>query len=610
MGKKAGKKWTILVSVTAVLVVGGSLASYFVFAKAKSASTTTFRKVTAQAGSISTSVTGSGSVSDSTQFSLTAANAGTVDSLPIKQGDTIKAGQTIAHINSMASVQTVQQKQNQLASAQTDLAQAKEQLGSLNVTAPVAGKVKSLIASDGDSLSNIKPLGNLAVISTSRSMIVSFTPSQSIKSGQAVTVTASGKTYAGIISSASAFSGMQGGQQNGNSGSTVAVIASDDPEVDDTATVKLNGTVIGSGSLQLPKSIAISNTGNGTIAHVDVCENEMVSKNQTLFVLGSDSVQQQIESKEAAVTSAQNDLNDAKSSAAKDTITSPINGIVAELDVKNGDSVTGGSTVAVIIDPTTMQTVTSVDELDIAKVKVGQKAVVSLSAIPDKTFSGTVTQVDPIGSSSNGVATYSVTVAITNSANVKIGMTTNVEIITESKENTVVVSSGAILMKNGTKGYVLPASTLFDSSGKSIHLDDVNTAELVRQYGKEVTIGLATTDQDEIVSGVSAGDQLAVPVTVNSEAVKSLSNQSTSNNATYGFSGKSGNYSGMGGNFSGMGGSGRRTAAGGTGNTVTGGSTNNGAGNSTTSAAGRSTNNGAGNSTTSAAGRSTQNAAG
>ncbi len=603
MGKKAGKKWTILVSVTAVLVVGGSLASYFVFAKAKSASTTTFRKVTAQAGSISTSVTGSGSVSDSTQFSLTAANAGTVDSLPIKQGDTIKAGQTIAHINSMASVQTVQQKQNQLASAQTDLAQAKEQLDSLYVTAPVAGKVKSLIASDGDSLSNIKPLGNLAVISTSRSMIVSFTPSQSIKSGQAVTVTASGKTYAGIISSASAFSGMQGGQQNGNSGSTVAVIASDDPEVDDTATVKLNGTVIGSGSLQLPKSIAISNTGNGTIAHVDVCENEMVSKNQTLFVLGSDSVQQQIESKEAAVTSAQNDLNDAKSSAAKDTITSPINGIVAELDVKNGDSVTGGSTVAVIIDPTTMQTVTSVDELDISKVKVGQKAVVSLSAIPDKTFSGTVTQVDPIGSSSNGVATYSVTVAITNPANVKIGMTTNVEIITESKENTVVVSSGAILMKNGTKGYVLPASTLFDSSGKSIHLDDVNTAELVRQYGKEVTIGLATTDQDEIVSGVSAGDQLAVPVTVNSEAVKSLSNQSTSNNATYGFSGKSGNYSGMGG-------SGRRTAAGGTGNTVTGGSTNNGAGNSTTSAAGRSTNNGAGNSTTSAAGRSTQNAAG
>ncbi len=603
MGKKKGKKWTILVSVTAVLVVGGSLASYFVFAKAKSASTTTFRKVTAQAGSISTSVTGSGSVSDSSQLSLTAVNAGTVDSLPVKQGDTVKAGQTIAHINSTASVQTVEQKQNQLMSAQTDLVQAKEQLDSLYVTAPVAGKVKSLIASDGDSLSNIKPLGNLAVISTSRSMTVSFTPSQSVKSGQAVTVTASGKTYAGTISSASAFSGMQGGQQNGNSGSTVAVIASDDPEVDDTATVKLNGTVIGSGSLQLPKSIAISNMGSGTIARVDVCENEMVDKNQTLFVLGSDSVQQQIESKEAVVTSAQNDLNDAKNSAAKDTITSPINGIVAELDVKNGDSVTGGSTVAVIIDPTTMQTVTSVDELDISKVKVGQKAVVSLSAIPDKTFSGTVTQVDPIGSSSNGVATYSVTVAITNPANVKIGMTTNVEIVTESKENTVVVSSGAVLMKDGTKGYVLPASTLFDSSGKSIHLDDVNTAELVRQYGKEVTIGLSTTDQDEIVSGVSAGDQLAVPVTVNSEAVKSLSNQNTSNNATYGFSGKSGN-------FSGMGGSGRRTAAGGTGNTVTGGSTNNGVGNSTASAAGRSTNNGAGNSTASAAGRSTQNATG
>lgn len=580
MGKKKPKKWAVIASITAVLVVGGTITGYMAFAKSKVSSVTTFRKITAQTGSISTSVSGSGSVSDASQLSLTAADAGTMDSVSVKQGDTVKAGQTIAHISSTVSAQEVQQKQNQLTNAQNDLTQAKQQLDSLNIKSPVDGKVKSLIASAGDSLSTIKPLGDLAVISMSRSMTVSFNPSQSVKSGQAVTVTASGKTYTGTVSSAAP--GTQSGQQNGGSGSMTVVVNSDDPAVGDTAVVKLNGTVIGSGKLQPEKYVSISNMGSGTVSQVDVSENEMVQKNQTLFVLSSDSVQQQIVSKEDAVASAQSDLNNAKTNAAKDTVTSPIDGIVAELDVKNGDSIASGSTIAVILNPNTMQTVVSVDELDISKVKAGQKATVSLSAITGKTFSGTVTQVDPIGTSSNGVATFNVTVTIENPTDVKVGMTTNVEMITESKENVVVVSSGAVLMKSGTKGYVIPAADLFDSSGKSIQLNNANTAGLVRKYGKEVTVGLATANQDEIVSGVSAGDTLAVPVTINSEAVKSLGNQSTSNNNAYGF----------GGGFGGMTGSGRRN--GGTGNTVARGSTNNGTGNITSPAAGRSTQGAAG----------------
>ena len=570
MEKKKRKKWIIIVCTAAVVVIGGSLVTYAVFAKSKSGSTTTFRKATAQNGSISTSVSGSGSVSDSSQLSLTAENAGTVDSLPVKQGDTVKAGQVIAHIKSDASLQSVQQKQNQLTSAQGDLAQAKQQLNSLNIKSPVAGKVKSLVASAGDSLSTIKPLGDLVAISTSRSMTVSFTSSQSVKSGQAVIVTVSGKTYNGTISSASLGSqNGQYGQNGGNSSSTVAVIDSDDPAVGATATVTLNGAAIGAGKLQLEKSVPISNTGNGTISHVDISENEMVGKNQTLFELSNDSIQQQITAKEAAVTSAQDALNDAKVSAAKDTITSPIDGIIAELDVKNGNSVASGSTVAVVIDPSTMQTVVSVDELDISKVKVGQKADVSLSAITGKTYSGTVAQVDPIGTLSNGVATYNVTVMIEKPADAKVGMTTNVNIITESKDNVVVVSANAVLMKSGTKGYVIPAANLFDSSGKSIQLNNTNTMQLIRQYGKEVTIGLATTDQDEIVSGVSNGDALAIPVTVNREAISSLSNQGTSNNTF--------------GGFGGMGGYSRRS---GMGNTVAGGNnTGNQTGNATASAA-------------------------
>lgn len=569
MNKKKKKPLIIAVSVILVLAIGGTIIRFTVFAKSNSASTTTFREVSAQTGSISTSVTGSGSVSDSSQITVSAENAGTIDSLSVKQGDTVKAGQVIAHVSSTASAQTVQQKQNQLTSAQNDLTQTKEQLDSLDIKAPVAGKVKSITASAGDSLSTIKPLGDLAVISMSRSMTVSFNSSQALKDGQTVTVTVSGKTYAGTVLSAS--SGSQSGQngqynQNaGSSGSTTVMINSDDPAVGDTAVITLSGKTLGSGKLQLAKSIAISNSGNGTIAQVNVSENQMVSKNQTLFQLSNDSVQQQVTAKENAVTSAQQDLDNAKAEAAKDTITSPISGVVAELDVKKGDSVSSGTAVAVIMDPNTLQTVVSVDELDISKVKVGQKATISLDAITDKTFSGSVAQIDPIGTSSNGVATYSVTVIINNPQDIKVGMTTNVEIITQSKDNVIVVSANAVLMKNGTKGYVLSAADLFDSNGKSVKLTNTTTSALIRKYGKEVTIGMATQDKDEIVSGISAGDDLAVPVTINPSAISSLNNQGTSNNA-FSFGGMSGR-SGM-GNYGGTNGYGRRST-GGTGNTVT-----------------------------------------
>ena len=564
--KKKAKK-IIIASVVAVAVVSASLIGYHVYANSQSSAfTTTFRKTTAAKGSVSTTVSGSGSVSDATQFTLTAVNAGTIDSLPVKQGDFIKAGQTVAHINSTASAQTILQKQNSLASAKNQLAQAEQNLDSFTIKAPVAGRIKFITASAGDSLATIKPLGDLAVISTSHSMVVSFSTSQAVSVGQSVTVvdTSTNSSYSGTITSTSG-NPVSSRQQTGlASGSVVATIGTDEPEIWNSATVKSGSTVIGSGTLQLEKYISISNSGNGTVSNVYVSENQMVNKNQNLFKLGSNSAEQQVSTAQAAVTAAQNDLDSAEASAKKDTITSPVDGIVAQLNVKNGDSITSSTAVAVIIDPSDMQTVLSVDELDISSVAVGQKATITLDAISGKTFSGTVTQVDPIGTNSNGVAAYSVTVSIASPDGIKVGMTTNAEIITKSADNVTVVPASAILEKNGSQGYILPADNLFDANGKSLQLNNVTTASLVQTYGKQVTIGMATADKDEIVSGVTDGESLAIPMTINKAAIKSLSNTTNNNNAANGFSGTRG--------FSGMtGGSTARTGrnrTGGTGNTV------------------------------------------
>lgn len=589
MAKKKRMKLVFILAAVVIVAVGG-IACFTAFAKSGSSdSTTTFRSASASTGNIEITVTGSGTVSASTEYSLSAENAGTIDSLPVKQGDTVKAGQTIAHIGNTNSAQTVLQKQNALTSAQNALSQSEQNLSSLTIKAPVAGKVKSVIASAGDDLSTLKSLGSLAVISTERSMTVTVSsPQQSLKTGDTVKVTdtSSKITYTGTVSA-------QGAGQSGNGGVTV-LIGSDNPKVGDTVTVKTNsGASVGTGTLSLTKSIPISSSGNGVVSKVYVSENQMVSKNSGLFKLNSDSVESDIQMKQNAVTAAQQDVKNAQTAAGKDTITSPVDGIIAELAVKNGASVSSGTTVATILNPNAMQTTVAVDELDISKVKVGQKANITLDAVSGKTFTGSVVQIDQIGTSSNGVTTYNVTVTIDKPDGLKVGMNTNVSLITQSKENVVVLPASAILNKKGSTAYVLSPDSLFDSSGKSVQLKNANTAELLLKYGKQITIGLSNTDSVEVTSGLSSGDKVAVAVTASKSAIASLSNSQSTN----GFSG----FGGMGGGMGGFSGSRNRTGTGNTtsrssqnaaGNTGTGTGTGTATGAGGTNTAGGNTGNG------------------
>jgi HlyD family secretion protein len=550
--KKKWMKW--MAPVAAVAIVAGSIfAAQKVSAASKSAaSTTTFVKTVAKNGNIDITVSGNGTVSDASNYSLTSPNAGTIDKLPVKQGDTVTAGQVIAHINNPSSAQSVSQQQSALQNAENNLEQSEESLHSLNVKAPAAGRVKSILVSSGDDLSQMsKSMGSLAVISTKGTMTVNIAGSKlSVGDGVTVTDSAKGQTYSGTVTSVTGQAG------------AVVTVATDLPGVGDSVTVKKGTAEVGNGMLALSDSVPVQSSGSGTISSVNASENQIVSKGQILFNLDSTLAENQIKAMQAAVSAAQSQLAAAKTAQGKDTITSPVKGVIAELDVKNGDSLSSGAAVATIINPNSMQTVVSVDELDISKVKLGQKANVTMNAASGKSFSGAVSQIDPIGTSSNGVTDYNVTVTIDNPTNVMVGMTTSADIITQSKSNTIIVPANAILEKSGNHGYVIDADKVFDTNGKSMKLDNISTRELVQKYGIQVTIGLSNVNEDEITSGISSGTSLAIPTTVNKAALASLSsNQGGSTNNYSMFGGSRNGYSGSNGGYS------KRS---GTGNTVAG----------------------------------------
>lgn len=155
----------------------------------------------------------------------------------------------------------------------------------------------------------------------------------------------------------------------------------------------------------------------------------------------------------------------------------------------NSDSEVTAFTIA---SSDTMVLSVNVDELDINSVSQGQQAEITLDAIEDESFTGTVTKVgSSAGSSSGGVAKYTVEVEIPGDERMKEGMNASATITVEKKENVVTIPVNA-LQERGTKVFVY---TQADSDGNL-------------GGEQEVITGLSDGSTVEITEGLSDGDKV------------------------------------------------------------------------------------------------------
>lgn len=202
-------------------------------------------------------------------------------------------------------------------------------------------------------------------------------------------------------------------------------------------------------------------SAGGKVEQVYASAGQSVKKGDILFKMDDTSLQNSIAQQENLIEQAQNTLNDAEANLSKSTISTPISGIVSVLNVKNGENINTSSPtlIATITDTSKMQVTLPVDELDINKVQVGQKATISIDDIGNgKTFTGEVQSIAQSGTTTNNVTTYNVIVSIDNPQDLKIGMNANVSIAVQSKENVLAVPSESIITRNG-KSFVMVSSS-------------------------------------------------------------------------------------------------------------------------------------------------------
>ena len=204
----------------------------------------------------------------------------------------------------------------------------------------------------------------------------------------------------------------------------------------------------------------------------------------------------------AKVEQAKAQLANQRENLSYTTITAPIDGIILSRDVEVGDAVSSilvlGSTATLVMtegDTHEVYVKGKVDESDIGKVYLGQPARIKVESFKDKTFSGKVTKISPMGVEKDNVTTFEVRASIDNATGeLKAAMTANAEIILDEHKGVLMIPEGAIIYDKEKKASV----EVPDGSGKD---------------GKKkvpITIGISNGAKTEVLSGLKEGDQVVL----------------------------------------------------------------------------------------------------
>jgi HlyD family secretion protein len=205
---------------------------------------------------------------------------------------------------------------------------------------------------------------------------------------------------------------------------------------------------------------------------------------------------------QAAVDAAQASLDHAQ-------LLAPFGGTITEVSVKTGDLVSSGDTAFRIDDLASIYVDLQISEVDLASLEVGQPVSLEFDAIADKEYSGEVTEIGMIGTVSQGVVNYAVTVRVTNADEaIRPGMTASVTILVDQREDALLVPNKAIRTSSGQR----TVTVLFEG----------------QQIPVPVTVGLTGDSMSEVISDqLREGDVVVINGSTSSTTTSSSQSRNT-----------------------------------------------------------------------------------
>lgn len=195
-------------------------------------------------------------------------------------------------------------------------------------------------------------------------------------------------------------------------------------------------------------------------------------------------------------------LADLREKLADYTVHAPFGGVIAKVSVKKEGSVSSATNLATIISHQKIAEI-SLNEVDVATVKVGQRVTLTFDAIDNLSITGEVAEVDALGTVTQGIVYYSVKIVFdTQDEKVKPGMSVSATIITDVKQDILLVPNAAV-----------------KSSGERYYVEVMENNIPRNQI---VEMGLSNDTMTEIKGGLKEGDKVVTQTTtVNAQTTTS-----------------------------------------------------------------------------------------
>ena len=545
--KKKGRRkgWVKkLVALALVCAIAGGGAWYFLGGdqNAAAAAGTAYTTAEVTRRTITSTITGSGTLQAADSYSVTTLLEGTILTADFEEGDQVEEGTVLYTIDSSDASSSLEQSQISVNQAQRNYDNALESLADLDITATVSGRVLSLDVEVGDEVNagqTVATLRNSDVMELTVPFPADDAASFYVGQTATVTLDSTFETLTGTVSK------IAGNTQVLTGNVIVREVTIQVSNPGGLSTIQSASAAVGgvgsssAATFAYADEAAVTASVSGTVSAVSFQEGDWVEKGQVLVSLTSDSVDDQIQSASESLRNAELSYDKQTEQLDDYTITAPITGTIVDKNYNAGEISESNQVLCTIYDLSYLTMTLSVDELDIADIAVGQTVSVTADAVEDQTYTGVVTKVSVAGTSTGSATTYPVTIRIDDTDGLLPGMSVDATIELESAQDVLAIPAAAL-----NRGDTVLVTTDSPSAVNAVSQAPGDMGDMERPEGGEapegmedaaapeggeaqssyvsvaVTTGVSDGDYIEITSGLQEGDVVAyIPTTSSSSGM-------------------------------------------------------------------------------------------
>lgn len=441
------RKVLVLLIVASALAVAGLWVYQNFFAQAQEP-TPEWEEVLVERGTLLAVVNATGTIQPEKQTTLAFRGAGRVAEVGVQEGDFVQAGQVLARLETTELEFAIQQAELALATAQTQL---------LRLQRPPS---EHDLATAEAALESARASYNKLLAGPSK---------EEIKVART-----------NLAQSEAALEQAQAAYDRVSDRPDVAML----PQA-----LQLEQATI---AYEAAKANFELSTRRPTAAELASARSAVIQAESSLARLQEGASEEEIVLAQLQVEQAQLSLDQARHQLEGSELVAPHEGTITQVGIKEGE-LTGGQPAVVLTDSSRYHVQVGIDEIDIGRVAVGQQVTVFLDALPGEMLAGEIDQIASTAQMDTGIVSYKMTVRLApTDAPLRAGMTANVDVVTERREDVLLVPNRFVRIDR------LTGQTFVDKLvGNEIQ-------------PIEIQVGLRDETYSEVLAGLQAGDSIVL----------------------------------------------------------------------------------------------------